>query len=139
MNAQIRVTMGTCTHATGMQECVAMGVGTDTTTASGLGRIIRQARERQGLSREKLAAKLGRTSSTIQRWELEDSDPTFTDVVRLAAIIGVDLGELAAAIETQELRTLAGVCSGQVELDLTGDSPRVVVPPPFVPRRLLAA
>ena len=117
MLAQIRVTMGSCTHATGMQECTVMGVGTDTTTASGLGRIIRKAREGKGLSREKLAARLGRTSSTIQRWESGDSDPTFVDIVRLAAITGADIEELAEAIDTSGVHPLADVCTGQLTLD----------------------
>ena len=98
-----------------------MTVGTDKTAASGLGQSMRQAREAAGISREKLAAQIGATANTVQRWESGESSPTFATVVRVAQIIDADLDDLAVAITSNGCYTrgplrLVPPIAGQGEL-----------------------
>lgn len=60
---------------------------------------LRQARERTGLSREKVAPQVGISSKTLERWERGDTSPKRYIVERLAVIYGitVDAIELEVA------------------------------------------
>ena len=61
------------------------------------GEIIKEARERAGLSLAGLADQLDRTESSVRSWESGRSVPTLAMAGRLAAVLGVDPGALARA------------------------------------------
>lgn len=50
--------------------------------------ILREARDKVGMSRDKLAYQVGTSRSNIQRWECGDSIPTLDDVDRIGEILG---------------------------------------------------
>lgn len=53
--------------------------------------LLRGARDASGLTRQDVAATIDRSLSAIQSWERGWSEPTATDVARLAAIYGVQI------------------------------------------------
>ena len=55
------------------------------------GRIVREARRRAGLSQAQLAERLGTTQSAIARLERGRSEPSFSKVVAVARVCGIDL------------------------------------------------
>lgn len=54
-----------------------------------IGHRIKEARLAASVGREKLAAKVDVTASTILRWEVGESEPRISDVMRLADALGV--------------------------------------------------
>ncbi len=48
---------------------------------------LRRRREEMGLSRERLARVLGPSTSTVQRWELGESEPTASVFLNLSQIL----------------------------------------------------
>ncbi len=60
-------------------------------------RSLRQAREFTGLSREKVAAELGISSKTLERWEKGDSPVPRHKLRELAEVYRVQLNELGVA------------------------------------------
>jgi transcriptional regulator with XRE-family HTH domain len=94
-----------------------------------LGRTIRELREAAGLSRERLARRMGISATTIQRWEADQNAPYFEGAVALAHALEVSLEELAAPYapegrpttwQRSHLSLVTGV-PGQLELDLASD------------------
>jgi transcriptional regulator with XRE-family HTH domain len=61
-----------------------------------LGRLIRSARLDKGLSREQLASAVGRSASTVRRWERAESAPSVDVVGDLATALDLDENELVA-------------------------------------------
>lgn len=59
-----------------------------------LGPRIRAARTKKRLSRRRLAQSLDCDPQTIYRWEQEGREPSLAALRRLAAALGVGLGEL---------------------------------------------
>ncbi len=55
---------------------------------------LRQARDFTGLSREKVAAQLGISSKTLERWEKGTTSAKRYQLVRLAALYEVPLEQL---------------------------------------------
>lgn len=62
-----------------------------------LGRLIRAARERLGLNRTELAAKIGVTSQSIGRWEKGEDHPRGDKLVKLAKLLQLPLADLVGA------------------------------------------
>lgn len=54
-------------------------------------------RTQQGLSRERLAARVGVCSKTVERWESGQSDLKLKAMQALAACLGVDVSDVIAA------------------------------------------
>lgn len=63
------------------------------------GAVVREAREKLPLSREKLASQVGVSTSTIARLENRDRLPNVAALVRIAATVGVSVAELLPAPE----------------------------------------
>lgn len=55
---------------------------------------IRQLRERAGLRQYELAAKMGVKQSSVQKWEVGTSYPTYPHLLALADLLGVTVDEL---------------------------------------------
>lgn len=76
---------------------------TDTTS---MGRFIRESRLQQGLSLGQLAATLGRSPSSVRRWERDEVAPALALMPELAVALDVDLSALEerrpSAIESDQ-------------------------------------
>lgn len=59
-----------------------------------LGRFIRQSRLDRGMSLGQLAGEIGRSSSSVRRWERDEVAPALTVMPVLAEALQVDVGEL---------------------------------------------
>ena len=68
----------------------------------GLGKAIRQLREKRGLTQEAGAHEAGVTASTYGLIERGHSNPTWATVRDVATALGVSLGELAKLAEKLE-------------------------------------
>ena len=69
-----------------------------------LGIKIRQSREQQGISQEKLAELVGVSRQAVSKWELEQASPTIDNLKRTEEALGLPPGtliELAAAEELE--------------------------------------
>ncbi|MEW6246434.1 MAG: helix-turn-helix transcriptional regulator [Nitrospirota bacterium] len=64
---------------------------------NGIPRLVRELRNRLGLSQEKFAARLGVTSPTINRWENARAKPSPLAVARIREI-AVGLGQDGARL-----------------------------------------
>jgi transcriptional regulator with XRE-family HTH domain len=67
-----------------------------------LGAVLRELRERKGLTREATAFRAGLRMGTIGQIERGLTTPAFATVRRLARALGMTLVELAVAIEAAE-------------------------------------
>jgi len=68
-----------------------------------IGRALRAARLRLGLSQREVAARVGVTSAALSRWETGTHQPRAVDLLRLAEVLRVEIGSLvgeAAARKT---------------------------------------
>ena len=61
-----------------------------------LGRFIRESRLKRGMSLGQLAETVGRSSSSVRRWERDEVAPALTIMPVLAEALEVDLGSLEA-------------------------------------------
>lgn len=61
--------------------------------------VLRERRERQGLSRVALAHRAGISSDQLGRIERGEADPRMSVLLALAAVLGIPLGELFAEAE----------------------------------------
>ena len=68
--------------------------GMDTKAKLKVGPAMRDARTAAGLSREAVAGMVGKSLSTILRWEAGDTSPTVEDLPALAAALGVSVSAL---------------------------------------------
>ena len=66
------------------------------------GQLVRQAREAQGLSRDRLAYSLGTSVSTIVRFELEDRLPKARMVAAIAKALDIPVSDLLDAAPESE-------------------------------------
>ncbi len=57
-------------------------------------RLLRKERERQGVSMNVLATKAGLAHSAISRIEGRLRSPNLDTLIRMAVVLGIDLGEL---------------------------------------------
>lgn len=62
-----------------------------------MGVVLRKARIDAGLSQDALARRIGMTASQISQIELKSSNPGFTTVARIAAVLGMSADDVAAA------------------------------------------
>lgn len=67
------------------------------------GKIIRGERERRKLSLRKAADLINLSEKCIERIELGDSDPKLSNVLKIAAVYEMDLGELNSCINLHSL------------------------------------
>ena len=80
-----------------------------------LGKLIQSARLDKGLSREQLASAIGRSASTVERWERAESAPSVDVVGDLAAALDLneaELGALASARPDDNLTETEAVFDG---------------------------
>ena len=61
---------------------------------SGVIRLLREERERQGISQYELAPKAGLSASTLSVIERELRNPTLDTLLRIAGVLEVELGGL---------------------------------------------
>jgi transcriptional regulator with XRE-family HTH domain len=71
---------------------------------SALAAVLRELREASGRSQEDVAHIVGLTVGSYARIERGQSNPTWSTVRRIAAALGVSLGELGVAVEAREHR-----------------------------------
>lgn len=77
--------------------------------ALGYGKIIKEARIRQGLSQVKLAERVGVTRTSIFQWEREQFPPTdANNICALEAALGFANGYLYSMIFPNPTRSPAG-------------------------------
>ena len=69
-------------------------------------RLLREERERQGVSNYELAPKAGLSASTLSLIERELRNPTLDTLLRIAGVLEVELGELLIQASA-EVRTRA--------------------------------
>lgn len=60
-------------------------------------RIMREARERQGISMNALAQRSGLAQSTVSRIEAELRTPNLDTLLRISEVLGLDLEDTIAA------------------------------------------
>lgn len=58
------------------------------------GRIVRNKRERLGLTIGEAAERCGMSARGLELIELGDSDPKLSSVLRIAAVLDINLGEI---------------------------------------------
>jgi transcriptional regulator with XRE-family HTH domain len=73
-----------------------------------LAAVLRQLRERGGVTRETLAVHVGVTNGALARIELTQANPRWLTVRKLVDGLGVSLVELAQAVEAAERTSRAG-------------------------------
>ncbi len=76
-----------------------MASNADTPRARALGAELRQARERVGLSQRGLAAKIGRASSHVNRWENGRLIPSEADTAQVLQVLDVQGAERSRLLE----------------------------------------
>jgi transcriptional regulator with XRE-family HTH domain len=62
--------------------------------ATSMGRFIRESRLQQGMSLGQLAATIGRSPSSVRRWERDEVAPALAVVPQLAVALDVDVSAL---------------------------------------------
>ena len=62
------------------------------------GRIVREKREQLGLSIRKAAELAGLSDRGLELIELGDSDPKLSSVLRIAAALHLDLGDIESCV-----------------------------------------
>lgn len=67
------------------------------TTHEELGAMIREARLEKGMSLGQLASAIGRSSSSVRRWERGEVTPAVSVIPKLAAILEIDPDEFTVA------------------------------------------
>lgn len=69
-----------------------------------LGQRIRARRETLGLSQEQIAEKMGVSRQAVGKWESDDARPSTDNLLRLAALLEMEVQELAAGEPAPPLR-----------------------------------
>ena len=67
------------------------------------GQIVRDKRERLGLTIKEAAELCGLSDRGLELIELGDSDPKLSSVLRIASILNIDLGEISSCIPVAEV------------------------------------
>lgn len=62
------------------------------------GKIVRERRERLGLSLSEAAERCGLSIRGLELIELGDSDPKLSNVLRIAAALNMDLGDIESCV-----------------------------------------
>lgn len=70
-------------------------------TTHNFGRIVRNHRENKRITLEKAAEKCGMSVKGYELIELGDSDPKLSNVLNIAAIFNMDLGELNVCVPSK--------------------------------------
>lgn len=73
--------------------------------------FLRELRERQGMTQEELAGKIGCHENTIRRWELGQREPKISDIQKLCEALGCSEADLLNGKVKQEfeVKILMGV------------------------------
>ena len=66
-----------------------------------LGNRLQRLRQRQGLSQDALAEKLGVSRQAVSKWERDEAVPEVEKLLRLSELYGVSLDELVKGDATQ--------------------------------------
>lgn len=72
------------------------------------GQIIREARLAHGLSLGQLASAVGRTASSVRRWEKDDAMPTAAVLDQLADLLEIDRRELELSPDSEDTTATGG-------------------------------
>ena len=59
-----------------------------------IGERLKRIRKEKGMTQDSVAERAGVTATSISRWENGERDPTFRDVEKIAAALGVTMEEL---------------------------------------------
>jgi transcriptional regulator with XRE-family HTH domain len=62
------------------------------------GRLVREKRERLGLTIREAAELCGLSERGLELIELGDSDPKLSSVLRIASVLQIDLGEISSSL-----------------------------------------
>ena len=80
------------------------------------GERLRRAREARGLTRDQLAAASGVAYGTIHGYEIGRRAPSFTNVVRLAAVLGLTCQDFAGCSDVAPSRARGAEAEGAEEV-----------------------
>lgn len=69
------------------------------TATEAFGRVLRQLREKKGLTQEALALEANTERSHISALERAEKGPTLGTILRLAEALGVSAGEVVSMVE----------------------------------------
>lgn len=110
-------------------------------SSGNLGRRLRAARERNGLTQADVAAALGKTATAVSYWESGQRSPSIDDLAQLARLLGVPV---TALLPSQPPKVLARAHAAEVAVgELSEVVDRLVDryegAPPLKSRPLMAA
>ncbi len=71
------------------------------------GRFIAEKRRAKNLTQEQLAEMIGVSNKTVSKWETGKCMPDYSVVERLCKVLGISVGELLAAKETDGSRSFS--------------------------------
>jgi transcriptional regulator with XRE-family HTH domain len=97
------------------------------TDPDALGTLIRAARLDGGLSLGQLASAVGRSSSSVRRWERGETAPSADVVGDLANVLGIDEEELVGLVASAHGRETVSELSAESDGD---DASEAISPPP---------
>ena len=63
------------------------------------GELLEQARNNKNFSKSKLANHISVNESIIRKWENDEANPTFKNVIKLSEVLGVSLNYFAGLSE----------------------------------------
>ena len=75
-----------------------------------LGNRLQRLRQRQGLSQDALAEKLGVSRQAVSKWERDEAVPEVEKLLRLSELYGVSLDELVKGDAPESARTCPLAC-----------------------------
>ncbi len=81
--------------------------------------LIRQARERAGLTQQQLAGLAGTTQSAVSRWERDGSAPSLETLERIVRVCGLDLKIELGSLE-EHAASQEGHAASQEQFDQLG-------------------
>lgn len=79
------------------------------------GLLLKQLREKKGLTQEQLAAKINRTKTVISKYESNTQSPTLDTLIAFSLIFNVSLDYLAGISEKSAV-SLEGLSPKQVDI-----------------------
>lgn len=65
-----------------------------------LGEVLKEYRQQSGMTQEYVAEALGVSRQAVSKWEIGAAEPSTSNLLALAKLYGVDLGELLRGVQS---------------------------------------